>query len=132
MTDTASVRALIARELALIENAVRREALQALLVDPREETRSWDYGAPGTRYPCWVVAEAPERQIELVYCEHGFGPEMPWGFLSRHGGESDSLGIDSQWDWYLEGAFVFSGLWDGPVSEEDEPFGLSPEERGLR
>ena len=132
MTDAASVRELVARELSLIENTSRREALRALLVDPREDTRYWNYGAPEQRYPYWVVAESAEPPMMLVYCEHGFGPEMPWGFLMTGGSGHDSLGIDAQWDWSLEGAFVYSGLWEGPIAYGDEAFERSPEKRGLR
>lgn len=84
-----------------------------LLVPPRQEEREWDYGQPGERYPYWVVAEAPERGIMLVYCEHGFGPGMPWGFLFTDQPEFPTLGMDSQWDWYLDEAFIQSGLSEG-------------------
>jgi hypothetical protein len=107
----------VARELATVRDVARRDALRAmLLAEPRQEERDWSYGAPGERFPYWVVAEAPERGIILVYCEQGFGPEFPWGFLfidapgdvTRYG---RTLGMDAQWSWYLEEAFVRSGLW---------------------
>ena len=132
MTESASIQDLVARELALIDDPIRRDALRALLVQPRQEVRSWDYGPPNTRYPCWIVAEAPAQQMGLAYCAQGFGPEMPWGFLPIHNADDDSLGIDAQWDWYLEGAFVRSGLWQGSDRGDEEAFQLSPEERGLR
>ena len=132
MTDAATVRALVARELTLIEDHNRREALRAILVEPRQEIRAWNYGVPGEQYACWVVAHAPAEGVILAYCELGFGPEMPWGFLPSDRSEDDSLGMDAQWDSYLEGAFVRAGLWKGVDRGEDEPFQLSPEERGLR
>ena len=105
------MRQLVSRELDLIRAADRRAALEALIIAPRLEEREWDYGQPaGQRYPCWVVAEA--QDVILVYCQHGFGPEFPWGFLFKR---ESSLGMDSQWCWYLEEAFVQSGLWAGFV-----------------
>src|SRR5687767_14378766 len=99
MTDSARIRSVVARDLDLIEDPARRDALRALLVQPREELRTWNYGPPNTRYSCWIVAEDPERQVVLAYCEQGFGPEMPWGFLLYPSGDN-SLGTDAQWDWY--------------------------------
>ncbi len=122
---------LVAAELALIEDHLRVESLKTFLVIPRQEERDWDYGVPDTRYAYWVVAEVRDRGILLVYCEHGFGPEMPWGFLFANKPQAKTLGMDSQWCWYLEEAFIRSGLWDGPV-KEDEEWNLSPEERFQR
>jgi hypothetical protein len=126
--DSNRILRLVGRELALIAQPARRAALERLLVNPRREARAWDYGEPGEQYPYWVVAEAPGRGLILVYCEHGFGPDMPWGFLPTDEPEFGSLGMDSQWGWYLEEAFVRSGLWGGPTFI-DEPWRLSPEAR---
>ena len=118
----------------MVTDAGRREALRALLVrEPRREVRDWGYGVRGDRFPYWVVAEAPERGIILVYCEQGFGPEFPWGFLFTDApGESTregrTLGMDAQWNCYLDEAFVRSGLSPSPLGE-DEPLHLPPEER---
>jgi len=128
MSDIERVQALVAQELALVTEPARRAALERLLVAPRHEERDWDYGVPGERYPYWVVAEAPAQGVLLVYCERGFGPEFPWGFLFTDEPEFTSLGMDSQWHWYLEEAFVQSGLWQGEL-RPDEPWHLSPEQR---
>jgi hypothetical protein len=130
MIDADRMAGLVTRELALIENPERREALRRLLVPPRLEERDWEYGAPGERYPFWVIAEAPDLGITLAYCEQGFGPESPWGFLVTDERETATLGMDSQWNWYLEEAFVRSGLWKGPVKPGfEEAFHRPPEER---
>jgi len=95
-------------------------------VPPRVEEREWDYGWAGQRYAYWVVAEA--RGIVLVYAEEGFGPEFPWGVLFT--GNPESLGNDAQWNWYLEEAFVRSGLWTGSTKPGmEEAYHLSPEQR---
>jgi len=130
MVDSRQVKALVAEQLAMIEHAARRDALRALLLpEPRLEVRAWDYGASDERYPYWVVAEARERSILLAYCEQGFGPEFPWGFLfMENDSRAESLGMDAQWNWYLEEAFVRSGLWPGRLGA-DEPMHLPPEKR---
>jgi hypothetical protein len=128
MSDIERVQALVARELALVTDPPRRAALERLLVAPRQEERDWDYGAPGERYPYLVVAEAPAEGVVLVYCERGFGPEFPWGFLFTDDPESASLGMDAQWNWYLEEAFIRSGLWKGELHPY-ESWRLSPEQR---
>lgn len=103
--------ALVTEQMQIIARADRRDALQGLLVRPRQEIRDWDYGTPGERYPYWVVAESLERGILLVHCDQGFGPAMPWGVLFTHDPENMTLGMDAQWNWYLEEAFVRSDLW---------------------
>ena len=134
MADSEHIRSLVAEQLAMVSDAGRREALRALLLaEPRREEREWDYGDPGERFQYWVVAEAPERGIILVYCKQGFGPEFPWGFLFTDAAgqleaEELTLGMDAQWNWYLEEAFVRSGLWPGRLGL-DEPLQLPPEER---
>lgn len=105
-----NIHSLVRRELARIGDASRRAALEAILVEPRMEVREWDYGEPDERYPYWVVAEARERGIILVHCEHGFGPGDPWGFLFTHDPGFETLGMDSQWYGHLEHAFTASGL----------------------
>ena len=126
--DPNRIRRLVDHQLALIALPARRAAPQCLLMDPRREVRDWDYGDPGEQYPYWVVAEAPDRGLILVYCEHGFGPDMPWGFLPTDEPEFASLGMDSQWGWYLEAAFLRSGLWAGPTAA-NEAWHLPPEAR---
>lgn len=123
--------ALTARELALIEDPARCSALAAILVEPRVEEREWLYSRDPVRYPYWVVAESVEQKILLVYCEQGFGPSFPWGVLYTGDHPMDqTLGMDAQWNWYLEEAFWRSGLWDGPTKPGfEEAFHQSPEER---
>jgi hypothetical protein len=127
MIELPRLRRLVDEQLAIIRDPARREALRSRLVEPWREEREWDYGEQGERYPCWVVAAAPERGVILVYCEQGFGPEMPWGFLYTDADEA-SLGMDAQWNWYLEEAFVRAGLWPGGGGLEEE-YHLPPGER---
>jgi hypothetical protein len=106
MTDHVQIRELVEGELSRIQDAEVREALRACLVTPRVQTRQWDYGEAGEEYPCWSVAEIPEFEMELAYCEHGFGPHSPWGavFVAE-----SSIGMDSQWHDTLEDVFMSFG-----------------------
>ena len=125
MIDVLSVKALVSHQLAIIENPERREALLRLLTEPVLEHRAWQYGPVPQRFPCWVVGRAPAEGLAFVYCEHGFGPAFPWGCVED---DSGGLGMDAQWNWYLEEAFVQSGLWPGPVLAS-EPYHSPPEKR---
>jgi len=130
MTNREHIRSFVERELHIIDDLQRRSELEKLLVEPRMETREWGYGERDVRYPYWVVAESPSRELMLVYCEFGFGPGMPWGFLFTSEGSNPSLGMDAQWCWYLEEAFVRSGLWTGSLKPgKEEGYHKSPEER---
>jgi hypothetical protein len=128
MVGREEIAALVAEQVALIEDPDRRDLLLRLLVEPRVETREWDYGAPGERFPYWVVAESPGDGVLLVYCEQGFGPGMPWGWLFTDDPEFGTLGMDAQWEWYLEAALIRSRLWRGWWAH-DEPSQRPPEER---
>lgn len=127
MIELPQLKRLVDEQLAIIRDPARREALRSRLVEPWREERAWDYGEEGERYPCWVVAAAPERGVILAYCEQGFGPEMPWGFLYTDAPGAATLGMDAQWSWYLEEAFVRAGLWPG--GGLDEAYHLPPEQR---
>lgn len=102
-------------ELKRIRESSRRECLQALLVEPREVSLSWDYGREGERFTCWQVGQSSDGKTWLVYCNQGFGPDFPWGFVFRR---SDSLGMDSQWHVGLEDAAICVGMLEAPDGYE--------------
>jgi hypothetical protein len=91
----ATVSALIEDELAKLGDRRVVEHIRGLLIPPQLQTRSWDYGAPGDTYPCWLVLAHRASNTGMAYSEFGFGPEMPWGllFLDEH----TSMGMDSGW-----------------------------------
>jgi hypothetical protein len=101
------VRTLVAAALARIASAERRVALEAILIEPRLQLRDWDLGEPGARYRTWLVAEDPKSGTGLAYCEYGYGPERPWGYVPVG---FLSLGDSAQWYPTLEEAFLASGL----------------------
>jgi hypothetical protein len=101
------VAALVARELAAIEDAAVREGLGAWLTTPGPHVRAWEYGAEGEAYPCWTVAADPARDYGIVYSEHGHGPEFPWGLVTL---SQLWYGMDCGWFAHLEDAFADSWL----------------------
>ncbi|MEO8139983.1 MAG: hypothetical protein ABI742_10065 [Gemmatimonadota bacterium] len=102
------VRALVETELARMPDALLREALRTLLVEPQLQQRDFPEGPPGARYPTWLVAQSRDFPIGLAYSELGFGPSTPWGYVSVN---HLSLGDHSQWHATLDGAFKASGIW---------------------
>lgn len=132
MADASEVIALVAEQIEMIADTRRRDALRSLLLsEPRREVRDWDYGASEVRYPYWVVAESVERGIILVHCSQGFGPEFPWGFLftgAPANAERMTLGMDSQWCWYLGKPLRVLRASPGRIAQT-EPINLPPSER---
>jgi hypothetical protein len=110
-----SVIDLLEGELVRVTDSVRREKLKALLVPPRQVSLPWDYGRGGERFDCWHVGQSQDGGTWLVYCEQGFGPAFPWGFVFP---AFDSLGMDSQWHVSLEDAAIGAGLLDAPDGYE--------------
>lgn len=112
MSDTeAHITALIAGELARIGDAARRGRLRALLQRPARLSLAWEYGEAGERFDCWQVGCSADRRVLLVYCDRGFGPAFPWGFVFADEG---SMGMDSQWHSRLEDAAIVAGLLRAP------------------
>ena len=101
---------LVESELARIVEPSTVALIRSLLVPPRCEQRPWDYGVPDTTYPCWIIAEHPESNTCVSYCEHGFGPESPWGLLFICG-KYMSMGMDCGWFSTLEAAVRDSMAW---------------------
>lgn len=105
-TDRARIKALVAAECNRIMDSGTREQLERCLLDPRQHMLSWDYAREPTRYPAWLVADL--RDGGISYCEHGFGPDCPWGLTDLDGG---SAGMDFGWFSTLHAAFLASFGW---------------------
>ena len=108
--DASKVSALVGEQLALVDDPQAVAIIRGLLVPPRCELRPWDYGAPGEKYPCWIVAEHRQSSTGIAYCEHGFGPKCPWGLLWISG-EHLNMGMDSGWYDSLTDAVRESFAW---------------------
>jgi hypothetical protein len=87
-----------------------RQLLLDLLTVPRRRKLMWEYGWQ-ERLTCWQVGQSTDNDIWLVYCEDGFGPSFPWGFVFP---ESQSLGNDGQWYSGLVDAAIGAGLLVAP------------------
>ena len=80
--------------MARIVSSERRRSLNTFLVEPRETTLGWDYGAPNERVSVWIVAQLAGGEAALAYSAVGFGPDFPWGCVAV---TADSCGMDSEW-----------------------------------
>lgn len=94
--DAVALNRLVDAELGKLGDQRVERYIRDFLVEPRPENRDWDYGEPGQQYVCWTVLQHPPSNIEVAYCENGFGPQAPWGMLFLTG-EFISMGMDSQW-----------------------------------
>ena len=88
---------LIEAELIELNDARVAAHIRSLLVSPTPHSRGWDYGAEDEAYPCWSVLEHKASNTGIAYCEHGFGPNHPWGLVFLSGTEHMSMGMDSGW-----------------------------------
>lgn len=109
MLTSESVRILVQGELKSFVQVGDVEAIEQFLVEPWVQTRGWDYSKTlPESFPVWVVAEDKQRNYALLYSEHGFGPEAPWGIAFT----SDRyFGMDSAWYPSLYQAFRESWLY---------------------
>jgi hypothetical protein len=107
---TGAVQQLVDAELGRIADSALRDALRTYLVVPERHERDWEYAATEVRYPCWLVASCPVDDWCIVYCEHGFGPEDPWGMLQL---SNERMLSDACWHVSLEHAFRMSPAWAG-------------------
>jgi hypothetical protein len=112
------IETLVAREIAAIDDAIVRVALEHWLVSPRRVLRDWDY-ADDVQHECWVIAEDPASKTSIAFCEYGFGPVCPWGLLNTDS-EFNEMGPDSAWYSRLEDAFRQSMMWDGENLDDYE------------
>jgi hypothetical protein len=106
MPDTEEeIATLVERELSTIADPVVVRGLREYLIPPTRHLRIWEYGSCGEQHPCWTVASDSSTDTGIVYSDHGFGPEQPWGlvFLSR-----PYFGMDSGWFPQLQDAFLDS------------------------
>jgi hypothetical protein len=114
MDTDAHIESLVEAELARVADPARRGDLRALLQPPARVSLAWDYGHADERFDCWLVGRSlyPERPVLLVYCDRGFGPDDPWGFVFADEG---SIGMDCQWHSGLEDAAIVAGLLPAPA-----------------
>jgi hypothetical protein len=94
----AALSDLIAKELSAVTDARVVGAIRDLLIEPRADLIDWDYGAPNQQFLCWTVFHDGKTELEIVFCENGFGPSMPWGLVNAATPDRRrSMGMDSGW-----------------------------------
>lgn len=105
------IEQLVDTELARVRDVAVLPLVQKLRVKPYPVERGWDYGSAGETYICWTVLEHRESNTGIAYCEHGFGPENPWGLVFLAGLHM-GIGMGSGWFPRLEIAIKESMAWD--------------------
>ncbi len=103
------IEALTTAELARIRDPARKARAAEILTKPRMQSIGWDYAVPGDRVDCWLLGLRSDGQVAVMYCDDGFGPERPWGFVFRH---EDSAGMAGQWHASLEETLAAAGVLD--------------------
>ncbi len=101
------IQALLTAELERIRDPDRQSRAAAILTRPTLQSIGWDYGVPGDRLDCWLVGRSGDGGMDIVYCDGGFGPEQPWGFVFPR---DDSVGMGRQWHVSLEETLAAAGL----------------------
>jgi hypothetical protein len=101
------IQLLVENEIKTIADATVVEGIRSFLIVPRLEMRTWDWHAPRTQYPVWMVAESSRYDYGIAFSDYGFAPEHPWGlvFVSHSN-------FDADYCWYstLEQAYRESRL----------------------
>jgi hypothetical protein len=93
-----AIRRLIDRELSTVSDRRVVSHIRGILIEPYSIMRTWDYGAKGQQYPCWMVLKDTASAAEIAYCEFGFGPKCPWGLVSSGDAPANQhMGMDSGW-----------------------------------
>jgi hypothetical protein len=109
------IQRLVEIDLSKVSDPTRRSVLAAILIPPQPLYLNWEYGESGERFKCWLVGLSPDGTYRLVYCDNGFGPEYPWGYVDA---TENSIGMDCQWHIGLEHAAIGAGLLDAPPNYE--------------
>ena len=104
---TDEVHLLVEAEVRKFANASIVQGVQTFLVEPRLETRAWEWERPLATFPVWIVAESSRYDYGIAFSDYGFAPDHPWGlvFLSHRG-------FDADYCWFptLEDAYKDSRL----------------------
>jgi hypothetical protein len=111
LVDRTAINELVERALTTVADLAVIELVRKLRVEPYPVEREWNYGAPGQKYVCWTFFEHPESNTGIAYCEHGFGPEYPWGLVAIRGPYM-SMGMSDGWFPSLDQAVRESMAWE--------------------
>jgi hypothetical protein len=60
------VASLVREQLERIRDSTVREVLGSFIAEPVRRLLDWDYGPPGQRFPCWIVASDPATDSALA------------------------------------------------------------------
>ena len=91
-----------------ISDAGIRAAVEAHLIDPRLQMRTWEYGENAI-HPVWLIADTGAHRAGIAYSEYGHGPLDPWGLVFF---DEDIFGMDSLWHKNLESLVLNLRVWN--------------------
>ena len=97
-----------------------RAAIGPFLTEPYVRMLEWQYAKETRHVACWIVADlGPERNgMTLAFSDLGHGSHgNPWGIVMP---EENAIQRDDSWFTCLEDAFINSGAWSGPLSDNYE------------
>jgi len=110
------LKALVESELTLIHDARVIDHICHHLIEPEMVVREWTQEDEGQTYPCWTVFKHLPSNSGIAYCEHGFGPVMPWGIVELSGTAADmAIGMDFNWH------FTLAEGWHNSMASADVP-----------
>ena len=113
--DLNAIKNLLDFEIAQIVDSTRRSIALALLIPPKNLSLAWEYGSPGDRFDCWLIGKSCDDKTGFVFCQEGFGPSYPWGFVAL---DNESMGSDDRWYAGLEDTLIGVGILDAPPGYE--------------
>lgn len=92
------VAALVREDLGdLADPRVLAHLSSLLVIPPQRIILGWDYGKPGEQFPGFLVLDHAASGTGIAYCQHGFGPQNPWGLIFTHRESPPSIGMDDGW-----------------------------------
>ncbi len=132
------LKVLITAELALIHDARVVDHIRRHLIEPECVLREWTQGDDdGAAYETWTVFAHPPSNSAIAWCEHGYGPVMPWVLVELTGSSADmALGQDFNWRftlaeaWFSSAASADVPLWrvfTGRSPDSDDYHPVTPE-----
>ena len=137
-TTPQRLTSLVETELALVHDARALDPMRRHLIDPKMVIREWTNDDDGRSYPCWTVFKHPPSNTGIAWCEHGFGPVMPWGLVELSGTAADmAIGMDFNWHftlaeaWYNSMASAEVPIWrvfTGRSPDSDDWHPVTPED----
>jgi hypothetical protein len=76
-----------------------------LVMPPQRIMLGWAYGKPGEQFPGFLVLNHAASGTGIAYCQHGFGPQSPWGLIFTDRESPPSIGTEGWYPRFLNAYF---------------------------